>query len=57
MGKKNQRRKRDAPSGVLAGRTAGGARVAGAMDHAAALLERLVATAPTSTIATLTELA
>jgi hypothetical protein len=51
-GEKNQRGTKGATSGVLAGRAAGGTRVAGALDYAAALLERLVATAPTSCIAT-----
>ncbi len=50
-GKKNQRGKKDAATDVLAAGAAGGARMAGAVDHAAALLERLVATAPASSIA------
>jgi SRSO17 transposase len=56
-GKKNQRGTRGATPGVLASRAAGGTRVAGAVDHAAALLERLVATAPTSSVATPAHLA
>ena len=51
-GEKNQREKRHASSGVLASRAAGGARVVGTLDHAQALLERLVAFAPTSCRAT-----
>ena len=45
-GEKNQRGKRDAATAVLAEGAAGGARMVGALDHAQALLERLVATAP-----------
>jgi len=56
-GEKNQRGTCDAAPGVLASRAAGGTRVAGAVDHAAALLERLVVTAPTSCIAAPAELA
>ncbi len=51
-GEKNQREPRDAATDVLAQGAAGGTRVVGALDHAQALLERLVVTAPTSTIAT-----
>ena len=47
-GEKNQRGKRRAAAGVLASSTASGTRVAGALDHAATVLERLVSTAPTS---------
>ena len=50
-GEKNQQGKRDAATDVLAAGAAGGARMAGAVDHAAALLERLVAPAPASCIA------
>lgn len=50
-GEKNQRGTRDAAPSVLASRAAGSTRVAGAVDHAAALLERLVVTAPTSCVA------
>jgi SRSO17 transposase len=50
-GEKNQRGKREAATDVLAEGAAGGARMAGAVDHAAALLERLVATAPASCVA------
>jgi SRSO17 transposase len=56
-GEKNQRGASGATPGVLASRAAGGTRVAGAMDYAAALLERLVATAPTSCAATPAQLA
>ncbi len=56
-GEKNQRGKRDAATDVLAEGAAGGARMAGAVDHAAALLERLVATAPASSVATPAQLA
>src|SRR6266851_6861558 len=47
-GEKNRRGKRSAATSVLAGGSASRARVVGTLDHAAALLERLVATAPTS---------
>ena len=50
-GKKNQRRKRSSATSVLAGGAASRARVVGAVDHAQALLERLVSTAPTSCVA------
>jgi SRSO17 transposase len=56
-GKKNQRGKESSTSGVLAGRAAGSPRVAGAVDHAAALLAWVVATAPTSGVATPAHLA
>ena len=56
-GKKNQRGKRDAATGVLADGTASGTRLAGALDHAAAILERLVVTAPTSCVAVPAQLA
>jgi hypothetical protein len=56
-GEKNQRGKRDATTAVLAEGAAGGARMVGALDHAQALLERLVASAPTSPVATPAELA
>ena len=46
-GKKNQRGKRSAATGVLADGAAGGTRMVGALDHAQALLAWLVATAPT----------
>jgi len=51
-GKKNQRGKRRPTTGVLADGTASGSRMAGTLDHVAALLERLVITAPTSCRAT-----
>nr|WP_220211047.1 hypothetical protein [Reticulibacter mediterranei] len=51
-GEKNQRGKSSATTGVLAGSTANRTWLAGALDHAAALLERMVATAPTSCSAT-----
>ncbi len=57
MGEKNQREKRDAATAVLAEGAAGGARMVGALDHAQALLERLVATAPTASVATPAQLA
>ena len=47
-GKKNRRGKRDAATAVLAAGTARGAWMVGALDHAQALLEWLVTTAPTS---------
>jgi SRSO17 transposase len=47
-GKKKQRENRDAATGILAQGPARGARLALPLDHAAAILERLVATAPTS---------
>ena len=50
-GEKNQRGKRGAATSILAAGVAGSARMVGALDHAAALLERLVATAPTSCVA------
>jgi DDE superfamily endonuclease len=51
-GKKNQRGKRNSSTGVLASGAASGARLAGTLDHAQALLERVVAIAPTSCRAT-----
>jgi len=51
-GEKNQRKTRRAATDVLACGTAGGTRMAGTLDHAQALLERLVDTAPTSCVAT-----
>jgi hypothetical protein len=51
MGEKNQRGKRQAATGLLANGTASGTRMAGALDHAAAVLERLVVAAPTSCFA------
>ncbi len=50
-GKKNQRGKRQAATAVLANGEAFGTRMAGALDHAAAVLERLVVAAPTSCFA------
>jgi hypothetical protein len=50
-GKKNQRGKRNSAIDVLASGVAGGTRMVGTLDHAAALLERLVATAPTTCVA------
>lgn len=46
-GEKHQSRKKQATSRVLAKGTAGGARLAGALDHAAALLASVVRAAPT----------
>ncbi len=56
-GKKNQRGKRSSATSVLAGGAASRARVVGALDHAAALLEWLVASAPTSCVAVPAQLA
>jgi SRSO17 transposase len=56
-GEKKQRSTSDSSTDLLAESVAGGPRVAGAMDHAAALLARLVATAPTSGFATPAHLA
>jgi hypothetical protein len=47
MGEKNQHRKKQAASRVLAKSTASGARMAGAVDHAATLLASVVRAAPT----------
>jgi hypothetical protein len=56
-GKKNQGGTGDSSTDLLADGAAGGTRVVGAVDHAAALLEQLVATAPTSCVATPAHLA
>jgi len=56
-GEKNQRGKRRSTADVLAEGTTSGTRMAGALDHAATLLELLVITAPTSCIATSAHLA
>ncbi len=56
-GKKNQQSTRSNASDVLANGTAGGPRMVGAVDHAAALLAWLVATAPTAPVATPAQLA
>jgi hypothetical protein len=56
-GKKNQQGKRGSATSVLAGGAASRARVVGAMDHATALLEWLVASAPTSCVAVPAQLA
>jgi SRSO17 transposase len=56
-GEKNQRGTRDAATVVLAEGATGGARMVGALDHAAAVLERLVSTAPASCVATPASLA
>jgi hypothetical protein len=56
-GKKNQRGKRSSATSVLAGGAASRARVVGAVDHAAALLAWLVASAPTSCVAVPAQLA
>ena len=50
-GEKNQRGTSDSSTDILAEGAAGGPRVVGAVDHATALLARLVATAPTSCVA------
>ncbi len=47
-GEKNQRGKRGSSTGILASGATGGTRMAGTLHHAQTLLERLVATAPTS---------
>ena len=47
-GEKNQRKKRQTASDVLAESTASGSRVVGALDHAQALLAGVVGAAPTS---------
>jgi len=52
-GEKNQRGKRQAAPGVLAEGIAKGPCVAGALDHAQALLARVVRAAPTCTVARL----
>ena len=52
-GEKNQHGKRQATPGVLANGLADGTRVAGALDHAQALLARVVRSAPTSAVAML----
>jgi DDE superfamily endonuclease len=49
-GEKNQRANRSSSTNFLAGSIAGGTRMAGALDHAQTLLERVVATAPTSCV-------
>jgi SRSO17 transposase len=51
-GKKNQRGKSHAATAVLASDAASSARLVGTLDHAQALLERVVALAPTSCHAT-----
>ena len=56
-GGKNQREQRDAATGILADGPTSSTGMVGALDHAAALLERLVATAPTSCVATAAHLA
>jgi SRSO17 transposase len=48
MGKKNQREPQHEAAGVLAYGTASGTGMVGTLDHVAALLERLVVTAPSS---------
>src|SRR5437588_4253495 len=56
-GEKNQRGKSNSSTGVVASGTASSARLVGTLDHAQALLERVVALAPTSCRATPAELA
>ena len=56
-GKKNQRGKSHSATDVLASGATSGARLVGTLDHAQALLEWLVALAPTSCRATPTPLA
>jgi SRSO17 transposase len=56
-GEKNQRDPAGAASDLLASGAASSAHMAGAVDHAAALLERLVTSAPTSPVATPAHLA
>jgi SRSO17 transposase len=56
-GEKNQREKRHAATGILADGPASGTGMVGAVDHAASLLAWVVATAPTSCVATPAHLA
>jgi SRSO17 transposase len=56
-GEKNQWGKRSSTAGVLANGVAGSTQMVGALDHAQALLERLVATAPTSCVAVPSQMA
>src|SRR5215469_10929314 len=56
-GEKNQQSKRSSTAGVLADGVAGSTWMVGALDHAQTLLERLVATAPTSCVAGPSQLA
>ncbi len=56
-GKKNRHRTSNAATPLLASSTASGTRMAGALDHAQALLERVVRAAPTSSLATAVPLA
>jgi hypothetical protein len=56
-GEKNQRGKRSSTAGVLANGVASGQRLVGALDHAQALLERLVSTAPASCVAVPSQMA
>ena len=56
-GEKNQRGKRHAATGILASGATSSERLAGTVDHAQALLAWLVASAPTSSVATLAPLA
>ncbi len=56
-GKKNQRGKSKSATGILASGAASSARLVGTLDHAQALLERLVVSAPASCRATPAELA
>ena len=56
-GEKNQRGTRSSATSVLASGTASGTRMAGTLDHVAALLEWLVASAPTSCVAVPAQLA
>jgi SRSO17 transposase len=56
-GEKNQRGPTYAATALVAEGAAGGARMVGALDHAQALLERVVVTAPTTSLATPAELA
>jgi len=56
-GKKNRHRSRNTATPLLANSTTSGTRLAGALDHAQALLERVVRAAPTSCLATADPLA
>jgi hypothetical protein len=56
-GEKNQRGTKSSATSILASGTASGTRMAGTLDHAAALLEWLVASTPTSCVAVPAQLA
>ena len=56
-GKKNQRGKRSSATAVLASGASSGTRMVGTLDHAQALLERVVTSAPTTACAASAQLA